>query len=89
MPKISAIASPLNIGSSRMKKAPMIAAAAVSVIGRARTAAASITACFNTIPCATWSSMKSTSSIELRTMMPASAIMPIIEVAVNWAPSSA
>ena len=33
--------------------------------------------------------MKSTSRIELRTMMPASAIMPIIEVAVNCAPSSA
>ena len=35
MPKISAIANPLKIGSSTMKKAPMIAARAVSVIGRA------------------------------------------------------
>jgi hypothetical protein len=33
--------------------------------------------------------MKSTSRIELRTMMPASAIMPIMLVAVNCAPSSA
>ena len=31
--------------------------------------------------------MKSTSRIGLRTMMPASAIMPIIEVAVNCAPT--
>jgi hypothetical protein len=33
--------------------------------------------------------MKSTSRIELRTMMPASAIIPIMLVAVNWLPSSA
>mgnify|MGYP001362128851 CR=1 FL=1 len=33
--------------------------------------------------------MKSTSRIELRTMMPARAIMPIIDVAVYWLPSSA
>ena len=33
--------------------------------------------------------MKSTSSIELRTMMPASAIMPIMLVAVYCAPSRA
>ena len=32
--------------------------------------------------------MKSTSRIELRTMMPASAMKPIIEVAVNGAPNS-
>ena len=32
--------------------------------------------------------MKSTSRIELRTMMPASAMKPIIDVAVNAAPSS-
>ena len=35
------------------------------------------------------SSMKSTSRMELRTMMPASAIMPIMLVAVNCAPSRA
>ena len=33
--------------------------------------------------------MKSTSRMELRTMIPASAIMPIMLVAVNCAPSSA
>ena len=32
--------------------------------------------------------MKSTSRIELRTIMPASAMNPIIEVAVNGAPNS-
>ena len=44
MPKISDTASPLKIGSSRMKNAPSIAAAAVNTIGCARTAQASITA---------------------------------------------
>ncbi len=38
------------------------------------------------MPWSTCRSMKSTSRIELRTMMPASAIMPIIDVAVNCAP---
>ena len=39
MPKISEIARPLKIGSSRMKKAPIMAARPVSAIGCARTAA--------------------------------------------------
>ena len=89
MPKISAMARPLKIGSSRMKKAPIVAASPVSTMGCARTAADCITASLNAMPCATCSSMKSTSRMELRTMMPASAIIPIIEVAVNCAPSSA
>ena len=89
MPKISDTARPLKIGSSRMKKAPIIAASPVSAIGWARTAAASTTASRERPPCATCSSMKSTSRMELRTMMPASAIMPIMLVAVNCAPSSA
>ena len=38
MPKISEIASPLKIGSSRMKVAPIIAASAVSAMGLARIA---------------------------------------------------
>ena len=38
MPKISAIARPLKIGSSKMKNAPSIAARPVRIIGLARTA---------------------------------------------------
>ena len=83
MPKISARARPLKIGSSRMNMAPSMAASAVRAIGLARTAADWITASWKSMPAATCSLMKSTSRIELRTMMPASAIMPIIEVAVN------
>ena len=72
-----------------MKAAPIIAAAAVSTIGLKRVAPASISAgrsARRPAP-ARWR-MKSTSRIELRTMMPASAMKPIIEVAVNGAPSS-
>ena len=58
-------------------------------MGCARTAADCTTASLNGTPRATCSSMKSTNRIELRTMIPASAIMPIIDVAVNCAPSSA
>ena len=72
-----------------MKNAPSIAASAVSTIGCARTEQASITAPSSALPLANALLMKSTSRIELRTMIPASAIMPIIEVAVNGAPSSA
>ena len=47
------------------------------------------TACLKSMPSRTCRLMKSTSRIELRTMMPASAIMPIMLVAVYCAPSSA
>ena len=40
MPKISEIARPLKIGSSRMKNPPIIAAIAVNTMGLARTLAA-------------------------------------------------
>jgi len=83
------MARPLKIGSSRMKKAPSIAARAVSTMGCARVAAERTTASFSATPCASCSRMKSTSRIELRTMMPASAIIPIMLVAVYCAPSSA
>ena len=66
-----------------------MAASAVSMMGLARTCAASITACSNATPALRCCSIKSTSSMLLRTMIPASAIIPIIEVAVNWAPSRA
>ena len=72
-----------------MKKPPIIAASPVSTIGLARTAAASTTASRSGLPAASAWLMKSISRIELRTMMPASAIMPIIEVAVYCAPTSA
>jgi len=66
-----------------------MAAIAVSAIGRARTAAASMTASSSLLPALRAWLMKSISRIEFRTMMPASAIMPIIDVAVNCAPNSA
>ena len=89
IPKMSEMASPLKIGSSRMKKAPSIAARPVSRIGCARVAAERVTASASGTPSASCRLMKSTSRIELRTMMPASAIMPIMLVAVNCAWSSA
>ena len=89
MPKISEIASPLKMGSSRMKNAPSIAAKAVRMIGCARVIAERITASRKSMPAASCKLMKSTSRMELRTMMPASAIMPIIDVAVTCACSSA
>ena len=89
IPKTSEIASPLKIGSSRMKAAPSIAASAVRAIGFARAAAERITASSAAMPSASRAFTKSTSRMEFLTMMPASAIIPIIEVAVNCAPRSA
>ena len=86
---MSEIASPLKIGSSRMKEAPIIAASAVSAMGLARAAAACMTASCGATPAASRWFTKSTSRIEFLTMIPASAIMPIMEVAVNCAPNSA
>ena len=51
--------------------------------------AARITASASGCPAAISWLMKSTSKIELRTIMPARAIMPIMEVAVKLAPSRA
>ena len=89
IPKIRDTASPLKMGSSRMKNAPIIAANAVSAMGLARMAPARTTASSRVLPERISPSMKSTSRMELRTIMPASAIMPIMEVAVNCAPSNA
>ena len=89
MPKIREMASPLKIGSSRMKTAPSIAASAVSTMGCARVAAERTTASSSGMPLLTCRRMKSTSRMELRTMIPASAIIPIMLVAVNCAPSRA
>jgi hypothetical protein len=88
-PAISEIASPWKIGSNRMTAEPTMTAAAVSAIGRKRTAPASTTASSIDIPSRTRSSTKSTRMIELRTTMPAPAMNPIIDVAVKKAPSSA
>ncbi len=70
-----------------MTDAPTTTAAAVSIMGRKRTAPASITARSSGIPCASRSSMKSTRMMEFRTTIPAPAIKPIMEVAVKNAPS--
>ena len=58
-------------------------------MGRNRTAPASITASATGTPRRSASWMKSTSRIELRTMIPASAIIPIMLVAVKNAPVTA
>ncbi len=68
-----------------MKAAPIIAAAAVRKIGLKRTAPASTSAARSGMPFARRWRMKSTSRIELRTTMPASAMKPIIDVAVKAA----
>src|SRR5688500_1797668 len=88
-PPMSARASPWKIGSSTITSPPMTTAAAVSAMGRKRTDPASIRASRSERPRACASSMKSTSRIEFRTMMPASAIIPIMDVAVKNAPVAA
>jgi multidrug efflux pump subunit AcrB len=60
--------------------------AAVSNMGRNRTAPASITASFNGIPSFIRSCIKSTKIMEFRTTIPAPAMNPIMEVAVKKAP---
>ena len=67
---------------------PTTTAAAVRSIGRKRTAPASTTASSSAIPWRSFSSMKSTRMIELRTMIPAPAMKPIIDVAVKNAPKA-
>ena len=52
-PAIRAIARPWKIGSNRITMKPTTTAAAVSIIGRKRTAPASITACSSGMPCRT------------------------------------
>ena len=86
-PAISAMARPWKMGSKRITPAPTTTAAAVSSMGRKRTAPASITASSSGMPSPSRSSMKSTRMMELRTTMPAPAMKPIIEVAVKKAPS--
>ncbi len=83
IPNTNDHASPEKIGSKTITQAPITAAPAVSTIGRRRTAPASRQASRTLIPRARFSWMKSTRRIEFRTTMPASAITPIMPVAVK------
>jgi len=76
-------ARPEKIGSRVIGHAPSSAAPAVSTIGRSRCAPLSAIASANGTPACSRVRMKSMRMIALRTTMPASAIMPIIAVAVN------
>ena len=88
-PKSSEMARPWKIGSVRITAAPIIAASAVSRIGLKRIGAGlEQHVAQRPLPGVPAWRMKSTSRIELRTMMPASAMKPIIEVAVNGAANS-
>ena len=87
-PIIRLMARPWKIGSKRMTNEPTTTAAAVSSMGRKRTAPASTTASSSAMPWRSFSSMKSTRMIEFRTMIPAPAMKPIMEVAVKNAPKS-
>src|ERR1035441_3474115 len=73
------------MGSKRMMAAPTTTAAAVSSMGRKRTAPASMTAASSAIPSCKRNSTKSTRMMEFRTTIPAPAMKPIIEVAVKKA----
>ena len=69
-----------------MTNAPMTTVPAVNKIGVVRTAPASIAACFNGTPSSNLKLIKSMSNTELRTIIPAKAIIPINDVAVKNAP---
>jgi len=70
-----------------MTKDPVTTVPAVKAIGRNRTAPASMTASLSSRPSANRASIKSINKTLLRTIMPASAITPIIDVAVKKAPN--
>ena len=85
---VVALPAASNAASLLLDFGPTTTAAAVSIMGRKRTAPASITAWSKGMPSLKRSSMKSTRIIEFRTTIPAPAIKPIIEVAVKNAFSS-
>ncbi|SEH76720.1 hypothetical protein BAZSYMB_SCAFFOLD00015_0 [Bathymodiolus azoricus thioautotrophic gill symbiont] len=87
-PNNSEIAMPWKIGSDKITLEPPTSAKAVIIIGRVLDAQEFTTASKNGTPLAYSCTVKSTNKIELRTIMPAKAIQPIIEVAVNSAPSN-
>ena len=76
---------PWKIGSVRITEAPPIRAKAVMMIGRVRALQDNSTASRTSTPFLTSSTAKSTNRIEFLTIIPARAMNPIIEVAVNWA----
>jgi len=84
-----AMAKPWKIGSKTMTKLPTTTAAAVRSMGRKRTAPASMIASSSAIPSLLFISAKSMRMMELRTMMPARAMNPIMDVAVKKAPNAA
>ncbi len=77
---------PWKMGSVKMTLDPATRARAVIRIGLVRALQALITASVTVSPLATSSMEKSTSRMELRTMMPARAMNPIMDVAVKSAP---
>ena len=80
------MAMPWKMGSVKITLEPATRARAVMRMGRVRVLQARITASATGTPfCTSWIE-KSTSRMELRTMMPARAIQPIMEVAVNSPP---
>ncbi len=84
-PNSNDIAIPWNIGSDRMTLEPATKASAVIKIGRVLELHERTTASKNGIPFAYSCTVKSTNKIEFLTIIPAKAIQPIIEVAVNSA----
>ena len=85
-PNTKEIAIPLKIGSVIITKEPPIKAKAVIAIGRVLASQECITASTTLLPSLITACLeKSTSKIEFLTTMPASAIKPIIEVAVKSA----
>ncbi len=87
-PNSSEMAIPWKMGSKRMTLEPATRARAVITIGRVLVLQASTTASRTSTPSRTRCREKSTSKMELRTMMPANAMKPIMDVAVNSAFSS-
>ena len=86
-PKIKDTAIPWKIGSDNITIDPPNKAKAVIKIGRVRASQERITASRGLKPSFTTASRaKSTNKIEFRTIIPAKAIKPIMEVAVNSAP---
>jgi hypothetical protein len=83
MPNMMAQARPEKMGSSVITQLPSSVVPAVARIGRVRTATLWITASRNGVPSRTAIWMNSISTAELRTTIPASAIMPIMAVAVK------
>jgi hypothetical protein len=83
MPKMMAKASQLKTGSSVIIKLPNIVVPALSKTGLMHTSPAAKSDCLILMPLALAKVINSTKISEFLTTMPASAIMPIIAVAVN------